>query len=69
MVSLLTVYKTEQVKAENWDVLVSREGRANKGPIAGLGQCLPVLCLALTDTVGPSCLQTLDPLHKGKRDV
>lgn len=58
MISLLIVYKTEQVKAENWDVLVSREGKANKGPIAGLRQCLPMLCLALINTVGPSCLQT-----------
>lgn len=69
MVSLLIVYETEQVKAENWDVLVSREGKGNKGPIAGLGQHLPVLCLALSNAVGPSSLQTFDPLHRGKRDA
>lgn len=41
MVSLLIVHKIKQVKAENWDVQVNQEERANEGPIAGLGQYLP----------------------------
>lgn len=69
MVSLLIVYKTKQVKAENWDVLVDREERANEGPTAGLGQYLPLLSLALANTISPFHFQTSDPLPKGKRDV
>lgn len=69
MVCLLIMYEIEQDKAENWDVQVSREGRANKGPIAGLGQHLPVFCLALINAVSPSSLHTFYPLCRGKRDV
>lgn len=41
MASLLIVYKTKQVKAENWDVVVKQEERASEGPIAGLEKHLP----------------------------
>lgn len=69
MVSLLIVYKTKQGKAENWDVLVNQEKRANEGSNAGLGQYLPLLYFPLGNTICPSCLQISDPLPKGKKDV
>lgn len=43
MVSLLIVYKTKQVKAGNWDVLVTQEEKASEDPVAGLEQYLPLL--------------------------
>lgn len=31
MFSLLIAYEIEEIKAENWDVLVSQEGGTNRG--------------------------------------